>query len=75
MGLEELKMHREIVDRPDWEMTPEKAVETYLQLATGWTRNDDFVRYAGQETLYFAIYEWGKARTGYTDSQDNEGYR
>jgi len=59
-GLEELKIHREIVDRLDWEMTPEKAVETYLEWGTGWTRKDDFVRYAGQEALYFVIYDWEK---------------
>lgn len=57
-GLEELKEHREIVDQIDWEMTPEKAVETYLEWGTGWSRKDDFVRHAGQEALYFAIYAW-----------------
>jgi len=60
LGLEELKIHREIVDRIDWEMTPEKAVETYLEWGTGWTRKDDFVRYPGQEALYFVIYDWEK---------------
>jgi len=59
-GLEELKIRREIVDRLDWEMTPEKAVETYLEWGTGWTRKDDFVRYPGQEALYFVIYDWEK---------------
>ena len=58
--LEELKAHREIVDRLDWEMTPEKAVETFLEWGTGWTRKDDFVRFSGQEALYFVIYEWEK---------------
>lgn len=60
LGMEELKIHREIVDRIDWEMTPEKAVETYLEWGTGWTRKDDFVRYPGQEALYFVIYDWEK---------------
>jgi hypothetical protein len=41
-------------------MTPEKAVETYLEWGTGWTRKDDFVRYPGQEALYFVIYDWEK---------------
>jgi len=59
-GLEELKIHRDIIDRLDWEMTPEKAVETYLEWGTGWARKDDFIRYAGQEALYFVIYEWEK---------------
>lgn len=59
-GLEELKKHREILDRIDWDMTPEKAVETFLEWGTGWTRKDDFVRYVGQEALYFVIYDWEK---------------
>ncbi len=59
-ALDELKIHREIIDQIDWEMTPEKAVETYLEWGTGWTRKDDFVRYVGQEALYFVIYDWEK---------------
>ncbi|MEN6441925.1 MAG: DVU0772 family protein [Syntrophobacter sp.] len=59
-GTDELKEHREILDRIDWDMTPEKAVETFLEWGTGWTRRDDFVRYVGQDALYFVIYEWEK---------------
>ena len=59
-GLEALKGHREVIDRIDWEMTPEKAVETYLEWGTGWSRKDDFVKYPGQESLYFVIYDWEK---------------
>ncbi len=57
-GLEELKQHREIVDIIDWEMTPEKAVETFLEWGTGWSRKGDFVQYVGQESFYFVIYAW-----------------
>ncbi len=57
-GMEELREHREILDQIDWEMTPEKAVETYLEWGTGWSRKQDFVRYAGQESYYFVIYDW-----------------
>ncbi len=59
-GLEELKGHREIVDRLDWEMTPELAVETYLEWGTGWARKDRAVRFADQESFYFVIYDWEK---------------
>jgi hypothetical protein len=58
--LEELSNHREIIDQIDWEMTPEKAVETYLEWGTGWARKDDFVRYKGQESYYFVVYDWEK---------------
>jgi hypothetical protein len=57
-GLEELKGHREILDRIDWEMTPEKAVETYLEWGTGWSRKGEFVHSVSQESLYFVIYAW-----------------
>jgi hypothetical protein len=57
-GLEELRGHREILNRIDWEMTPEKAVETYLEWGTGWSRKGDFVRSVDQESLYFVIYDW-----------------
>ncbi len=58
--LEELKKHREVIGQIDLEMTPEKAVETYLEWGTGWARKDDFVRYQGQESYYFVIYNWEK---------------
>lgn len=57
-GIEELKGERKIVDSIDWEMTPEKAIETYLEWGTGWSRKGDFVQYPGQESLYFVIYGW-----------------
>lgn len=56
--LETLKSHREVIDQIDWEMTPEKAIETYLEWGTGWARKEDFVRYVGQESYYFVIYDW-----------------
>ncbi|HOV85337.1 MAG TPA: hypothetical protein PLM79_03185 [Syntrophobacteraceae bacterium] len=57
-NLEELQRHREIIDQIDWDMTPEKAVETYLEWGTGWARKDDFVRYPGQASYYFLVYGW-----------------
>jgi hypothetical protein len=57
-GLKELKSNREILDLLDWEMTPEKAVETYLEWGAGWSRRGDFVQHLDQESLYFVIYSW-----------------
>ncbi len=57
---EELKAHREVVDQIDWNMTPEKAVETFLEWGTGWSRKEDYVRYDGQQAHYFVIYDWEK---------------
>lgn len=60
LGLEDLKGQRELVDLIDWEMTPEKAVETFLEWGTGWSRKGEFVQFPGQESLYFVIYSWEK---------------
>lgn len=57
-SLQELKAHRSLIDRIDWQMTPEKAIETYLEWGTGWARHGDSVRYADQESIYFVIYDW-----------------
>jgi hypothetical protein len=57
-GLNDLKAHRDIIDQIDWEMTPEKAVETYLEWGTGWARKDDFVRYRDQQSYYWVVYSW-----------------
>jgi hypothetical protein len=57
-NLEELKQHRDVLDNLNWEMTPEKAVETYLEWGTGWSRKGDFVRYSEQVSYYFVIYDW-----------------
>jgi len=59
-GLEELKARRDIVDRLDWEMTPEIAIETYLEWGTGWSRKDTSVRFPDQESYYLVVYDWEK---------------
>lgn len=54
----ELKADRHLVNEIDWEMTPEKAIEMYLEWGTGWIRGHDFVRSADQESIYFVLYDW-----------------
>ncbi len=58
MGLQELKQRRDIIDKIDWDMTPEKAVDMYLEWGAGWTRGNDFVRSGEDESYYFVIYDW-----------------
>ena len=60
MGLEELKARRDIVNSIDWDMTPEKAVDMYLEWGAGWTRGNDFVRSGDDESYYFVLYDWEK---------------
>ena len=43
LSLAELRKNRTLVNSIDWAMTPEKAVEMYLEWGTGWIRGNDFV--------------------------------
>ncbi len=58
LNLETLKGNRALVNKIDWEMTQEKAIEMYLEWGTGWIRGNDFVSYPDQESVYFVLYDW-----------------
>ncbi len=57
-NLNDLKTKRELVHQIDWTMTPEKAVDMYLEWGAGWTRGNEFVRSEEDESIYFVIYDW-----------------
>lgn len=54
----ELQADRQVVGQIDWEMTPDKAVEMYLEWGTGWVRGHDFVSSKSQESVYFVLFDW-----------------
>ncbi|NDY42778.1 hypothetical protein G3N55_07975 [Dissulfurirhabdus thermomarina] len=58
MHIDALRQDRRLVNEIDWSMTPEKAVDMYLEWGAGWTRGKDFVRGANESSLYFVIYDW-----------------
>lgn len=58
LNLQELRAEKDVVNSIDWTMTPEKAIEMYLEWGTGWVRGNDFVSYEGQESVYFVLYDW-----------------
>ena len=58
LNLKELRKNRTLVNNIDWAMTPEKAVEMYLEWGTGWIRGNDFVSSSDDESYYFVIYDW-----------------
>ncbi len=57
-SIEELKSKREFINRIDWTMTPEKAIDMYLEWGAGWTRGNEFARTGDDESIYFVIYDW-----------------
>ena len=58
MTLEEIKSNRDLLNKIDWNMTPEKAVEMYLEWGTGWVRGNDFVSHDNSESFYFVLFDW-----------------
>ncbi len=58
LNVEQLRADRKLVNRIDWNMTQEKAIEMYLEWGTGWGRGHDFVSHMGQESYYFVLYDW-----------------
>ena len=60
LTLEELKRDIKLLNKIDWNMTQEKAIEMYLEWGTGWVRGHDFVSTMGQESIYFVLYDWLK---------------
>ena len=48
----------QLVNNIDWSMTPEKAVEMYLEWGTGWIRGNDFVSSDHDESFYFVLFDW-----------------
>ncbi len=58
LTLEQLKSDRKLINKIDWQMTPEKAVEMYLEWGTGWIRGHDFVASDHDESYYFVLFDW-----------------
>jgi hypothetical protein len=58
LGLAEIRNNRNIVNSIDWSMTPEKAIEMYLEWGTGWVRGNDFVHGKNDVSVYFVLYDW-----------------
>lgn len=60
MNMEELCRQNQLLADIDWQMTPEKAVDMYLEWGSGWTRGHDFVSSANDESIYFVLFDWEK---------------
>ena len=50
LTLAEIRTNRTLANSIDWSMTPEKAVEMYLEWGTSWSRGNDFVSSTSDES-------------------------
>ena len=57
LTLNELRKNKDLVNDIDWDMTPEKAVDMFLEWGAGWTRGNDFVS-GNDQKLYFVLFDW-----------------
>jgi len=73
MDEEALKNRRDLLAEIDWDMTPERAVETYLEWGTGWSRKGQAATVAGQESLYFVVYAWEEPPQATLVRQNSQG--
>ncbi len=58
MNLEELRNNREIVEKVDWDMTPEEAVRLYLEWGNNWVHGKYVIRSKSDVSYYFVVYSW-----------------
>ena len=58
MKLEDIKRNRDLVNRIDWEMTPEEAVRLYLEWGNNWARGNYVIRSKDDVSHYFVINTW-----------------
>ena len=59
MQLEDIKANNDLLNKIDWEMTPEEAVRLYLEWGNNWAMAKRYViRSVDDETHYFVVYNW-----------------
>jgi hypothetical protein len=58
MQLEDIRDDLELINRIDWEMTPEEAVTRYLEWGNNWSHGKHLVRSKGDVSYYFVVNTW-----------------
>ena len=58
LGLNEVRNDRDLLNRIDWDMTPEKAVSLYLEWGNSWNHGKYMIRSKDDVAYYFVVYAW-----------------
>lgn len=72
LELSEIAKDRKLIDRIDWEMTPEEAVRLYLEWGNNWTRGNYVIRSKDDITHYFVVNTWGERPVIYLIRRNSE---
>ena len=60
MTLEEIRNDFDLLNRIDWEMTPEEAVRLYLEWGNNWAHSNFVIRSTDDVSFYFVVNTWEK---------------
>ena len=58
LSLKQLKADRDLINKIDWEMTPEEAVRLYLEWGNNWAGGNYVIRSKNDVTHYFVVNTW-----------------
>ena len=62
-NLYEIQQDRRLINRIDWEMTPEEAVRLYLEWGNNWAGGNYVIRSKNDVSYYFVVDTWGDKPT------------
>lgn len=71
-GFEDIKNSRELINRIDWDMTPEEAVRLYLEWGNNWAGGNYVIRSKEDVTYYFVINTWKEEPVVYLVRRNSE---
>jgi hypothetical protein len=71
-ALDKIKQDARLVDKIDWDMTPEEAVRLYLEWGNNWTRGNYVIRSKDDEAIYFVVSTWKEPPVVYLIRRNSE---
>lgn len=71
-NIDEIKQDRDLINRIDWQMTPEEAVRLYLEWGNNWARGNYVIRSKDDVAHYFVVNTWGNEPVVYLVRRNSE---
>lgn len=57
-NMNEIRKDQDLINRIDWNMTPEEAVRLYLEWGNNWARGNYVIRSKEDVAYYFVVNTW-----------------
>jgi hypothetical protein len=72
MTLKEIRNDSKLLNRIDWDMTPEEAVRLYLEWGNNWAHSNFVIRSSDDVAFYFVVNTWEKSPVIYLIRRNSE---